>query len=90
MSEPCQPIDADGFPCDADCNDIAVSQYHEAYGNIFSGRSLRPANDALVPAVTVCKQSLWKPCSGTNFHQYNRGLYARECSKYKFRKRFNK
>jgi hypothetical protein len=77
---PCVEVDGDGLPCDADCNDQVLSQYYEAYGTSLSGRSNTLADGAYLPAVTVCRQELWRRCKQmAPAHPYNPKLYERAC-----------
>jgi len=77
---PCVEIDGDGFPCDADCNEEVLSQYYEPYGTALQGRSNVVVDGAYLPAITVCRQQLWRRCKTMDpAHPNNRKLYERAC-----------
>jgi hypothetical protein len=87
----CVPLDTNvvSVPCEANCNNRAVTQAYEPFLNPLQERALKQGNPALLPAITVCRQQLWRGCViDAPVHPFNVNLYRRDCFLAKPRKTF--
>ena len=88
---PCVSLDANvvSVPCSADCNNKAVSQTCEPFLNPLQQRAVKQGSPAVLPAMTVCRQQLWRGCVRSGcLHPFNIDLYRRDCFRAKPRKTF--
>jgi len=76
-ADSCEGKDIDGIRCIADCNREVTWKYYTPFPD---PPLANDQNGAYVPAITVCRQQLWRDCPKKEpLHPYNEDLYKQDC-----------